>query len=90
MNRQQLQEHLRSFEPMKGVEVHWPDMVKHALAPNLVTVQGIVSVKGEPHMYALDVDLLSLKTREDVEWLVKALLSSFEKAERGVGVTHHG
>ena len=81
MNRQELQEHLRSFEPMRGVEVHWPDLTKHALAPNLVVVQGIVSIKGEPHMYEIEVDLLSLKTREDVEWLVKCLLSSFEKAE---------
>lgn len=89
MNRQELQEHLRSFEPMKGIEVHWPDLTKHALAPNLVEVRGIVSIKGEPHMYALDVDLLSLQTRADVEWLVKSLLHSFEKAEKGVGVTHH-
>lgn len=66
---------------MKGVEVHWPDTLKHAIAPNLVTVQGVVSIKGEPHMYALDVDLLALQTRKDVEWLVKCLLSSFEKAE---------
>lgn len=75
---------------MKGVEVHWPDLMKHALAPNLVEVRGIVSIKGEPHMYALDVDLLSLKTREDVQWLVKSILHSFEKAERGVGVSFHG
>ena len=83
MRRQELESMLRSYEPMKGVSVHYPDTFKHALMPNLVNVQGIVSIKGEPHMYELEVDLLSLQTREDVEMLIKAILHSFEKAERG-------
>lgn len=83
MNRKELQDVLRSYEPMKGVEVHWPGALQHSLAPNLVVVQGIVSIKGEPHMYELEIDLLSLQTRSDVELLVKSILHSFEKAERG-------
>jgi 3-deoxy-D-manno-octulosonic acid (KDO) 8-phosphate synthase len=83
VRRQELEKTLRSYEPMKGVEVNFPGTFKHALMPNLVILQGIVSIKGEPHMYELEVDLLSLSTREDVELLIKALLSSFEKAERG-------
>lgn len=83
MRRPELERVLRSFEPMKGAEVHYPGTFKHAMMPNLVEVRGIVSIKGEPHMYELEVDLLSLQTREDVEMLVKAILHSFEKAERG-------
>lgn len=83
MRRQELEKTLRSYEPMKGVEVHYPGTFKHAMMPNLVVVQGTVSIKGELHAYELEVDLLSLQTREDVEMLVKAILHSFEKAERG-------
>lgn len=83
MRRQELEKALRSYEPMKGVEVHYPGTFKHAMMPNLVEVRGIVSIKGEPHMYELEVDLLSLNTRDDVEMLIKAILHSFEKAERG-------
>jgi translation elongation factor EF-G len=83
MRRQELEKTLRSYEPMKGVEVHYPSTFKHAMMPNLVQVRGIVSIKGEPHMYELEVDLLSFRDRGDVEMLIKAMLSSFEKAERG-------
>ena len=83
MRRQELEKILRSYEPMKGVNVHYPSTFKHAMAPNLVVVQGIVSIKGEQHMYELEVDLLSFQDRSDVEMLIKALLHSFEKAERG-------
>lgn len=84
MRRQELEKHLRSFEPMRGVSVHYPDTFTHAMAPTLVDIQGIVNVRGEPHMYELRIDLRSLEDRGDVEMLVKALLSSFEKAEREV------
>ena len=84
MRRQELEALLRSYEPMKGVEVHYPDAFTHAMSPTLVDIQGIVHVRGEPHMYELRIDLRSLGDRGDVEMLVKALLSSFEKAEREV------
>lgn len=81
MRRTELEKTLRSYEPMKGVSVEWPDAFTHAMCPTMYVIRGIVNVRGEPHAYELEIDGRSLQTREDVEMLVKALLSSFEKAE---------
>jgi 3-deoxy-D-manno-octulosonic acid (KDO) 8-phosphate synthase len=83
VRRQELEKILRSYEPLKGVAVHYPDAFKHSMMPTLVVIQGIVSIKGEHHAYELEVDLRSFEDRSDVEMLIKALLHSFEKAERG-------
>lgn len=82
MRRVELEKVLRSYEPMKGVSVEWPDALTHALCPTIYVIKGIVSIQGEPHAYELEIDGRTLDTRADVEMLVKALLSSFEKAER--------
>jgi hypothetical protein len=82
VRRQELEKTLRGFEPLKGVSVHYPDTFKHAMLPTLVCVQGLVSIKGEMHMYEMEIDLRSIQTREDVHALVSAIFTSFEKAEK--------
>lgn len=82
ISRVELEKALRAYEPLKGVVVSWPEPVKQALAPTLYVVSGIVSIKGEIRAYELEVDGRSFTSPSDVEMLVKALLHSFEKAER--------
>lgn len=82
MRRQELEKILRSYEPMKHVNVDWPHPLKHALHPTLYVINGVVNVRGEPHAYELEIDGRAFGDQSDVELLVKALLSSFEKAER--------
>lgn len=55
---------------------------RQALAPHLVTVSGIVSIKGELMAYEVEVDLNQMNTRENINKFVTNLMLSFEEAEQ--------
>ena len=81
MRRDELETLLRSYEPLKGVEVVYPSDLRQALAPNDVTIRGIVYINGEPLAYETEVNLNSFMSSRDVERLIGGLLESFKKAE---------
>ena len=72
---------LRSYEPLKGVEVGYPSELRQALAPYDVTIRGVVYINGEPMAYETEVNLNSFQSIRDVERLIGGLLESFKKAE---------
>lgn len=82
MNRAILEKTLRNYPPLKGIEVIYESDFREYVAPHLVTVRGIVSIKGELMAYEVEVDLLKLNTREALDAFVKNLMLSFEEAEK--------
>lgn len=82
MRRQELEKYLRSFEVLRGISVDYPEGMSKYLAPQLVLITGLVNINGTPHMFEADLNLNEFKTYDDVLRLAKALLTSFEKAEK--------
>ena len=81
MRINELETLLRSYEPLKGVEVGYPSEFRQALAPYDVMIRGVVYINGEPMAYETEVNLNSFQSIRDVERLIGGLLESFKKAE---------
>lgn len=72
----------RSCEPLRNVQVGYTSDERAKIAPWIVTVGGVVYINGQPKAYEADVDLRSLRTREDFHHLVMSFLQSFEMAKQ--------
>lgn len=78
----ELQNFLRQFEPLAGVNVRYANEVRQQLAPHVVMIEGAVFIEGEPHVWETEVNLTHFDSGEDLLLLVKSILQSFEKAAR--------
>jgi hypothetical protein len=78
----ELQNFLRQFEPLAGVNVRHANELRGALAPHVVVIEGAVNIHGEYHVWETEVNLTHFDTGEDLLLLVKSILQSFEKAAR--------
>lgn len=72
----------RSCEPLRNAQVGYTSDERAQIAPWIVTVGGVVYINGEPKAYEADVDLRSIRTREDFHRLVLQFLQSFETAKK--------
>lgn len=86
MTRQQLEDILRKFEPLKFLNVQYESDFRGAMAPHLAKVVGCVNLYGQPFFYEVDVNLNDFKTQSDVVRLAQMLINSIDamdhKAEK--------
>jgi hypothetical protein len=82
MRKHELEKLLHEVELLRGITVEYAYDIGQAIAPHLVVLRGIVNIKGAPHMFEAEINLNEFHSREDVMGLAKAVLASFEKAER--------
>lgn len=69
---------LRQFEPLQSVVVEESSNV--VIAPWLVKLHGVISIKGEIHAYETELNLLEFGGAQDLMKLAEQLLKSFEAA----------
>ena len=78
MGKVELERMLREYEPLRGVEVVHESVTRALIAPQEVTLRGVVYIGGEAMMYEAPLNLRHFSDRRDVERLIRGLFESFE------------
>jgi hypothetical protein len=82
MIKEELQNYLRQFEPLKNCTVGYKNRAQEMLAPYLVQVSGAINVNDQYMAYETEVNLLEFGSGHDLERFVKVLLKSFDEAAK--------
>jgi len=76
----ELQKFLNQYEALRGIQVTYESEVRRAIAPQMVMLTGMVNIRGTPHLFEAEIDLLEFHSREDLVLLGKTILKAFDKA----------
>lgn len=76
----ELQGFLNKYEVLRGIQVGYTSDERRVIAPQVVTLSGMVNVQGTPHLFEAELNLNEFSTRADLMLLGKRILQAFEKA----------
>lgn len=80
LTKSQLETFLNQYEVLRGIEVTYESEIKQAIAPHVVLLTGMVNIKGIPHLFETELNLMEFHSREDLMLLGKTILKAFDKA----------
>jgi hypothetical protein len=78
----QLQELLRKFDQLKGVECVYPSELQADMDPWTCRIQGYITIHGHLRAYETEIDTRQLKDAADLLKLAENLIRSFEDAAK--------
>lgn len=80
LTKTQLESFLNQYEVLRGIQVTYESEIKEAIAPHVVLLTGMVNIKGIPHLFETELNLMEFHSREDLMLLGKTILKAFDKA----------
>lgn len=80
LTRDQLQAYLNQFEALRGISVEYESELKKSIAPQVVTLTGMVNIHGTPHLFEAEINLVEFQSQKDLVRLAGAMLKAFDQA----------
>lgn len=80
LTKEELERYLNQFEALRGISVTYESEIKRSIAPQMVTLTGMVNVHGTPHLFEADINLNEFHSQKDLVRLAGAMLKAFDQA----------